>query len=152
MPSSRPIQRRGALTRARILDAAAVRFSTRSYEQVGLRDIAADVGVDVALVHRAFGSKEQLFAETLKRTLQPELLNPVDRPLSEHLALKLLKEPAQKKRAPVDPVLMIVRSISHPQAGAIIKRQMQEDFLGPLADKLIEPADQRAALAAGCLL
>ena len=34
-------------TRERILKAAILRFSTHSYEETGLRDIAADVGVDI---------------------------------------------------------------------------------------------------------
>jgi AcrR family transcriptional regulator len=44
-------------TRDRILNAAMERFSRTSYEQTGLRDIAADVGVDVAYVHRCFARK-----------------------------------------------------------------------------------------------
>lgn len=56
-----------ATTRDRILSAAIVQFSRRSYEEVGLRDIAAVAGVDVAYVHRSFGSKEQLFAEAVRR-------------------------------------------------------------------------------------
>jgi len=42
----------------RILAAAVKRFATNSYEATGLRDIASDAGVDVAYVHRRFGSKE----------------------------------------------------------------------------------------------
>ncbi len=53
-------------TRDRILKAAILRFSTHSYDHTGLRDIAADVGVDMAYVHRSFGSKEKLFYEAVK--------------------------------------------------------------------------------------
>jgi len=56
-------------TRERILEAAIRQFSRRSYEQTGLRDIATDVGVDVAYVHRCFGSKENLFAEALRAAI-----------------------------------------------------------------------------------
>lgn len=51
--------------KTRILDAAVRSFSRQSYDAVGLRDIAADAQVDVAYVHRCFGSKMQLFAEAL---------------------------------------------------------------------------------------
>ena len=44
--------RNAATTRHSILVAATRRFLQDSYECVGLRDIAGDVGVDVALVSR----------------------------------------------------------------------------------------------------
>ncbi len=55
-------RRNGAATARRLLEAARVRFGRLGYERTGLRDIAADVGVDQALVIRYFGSKEKLFA------------------------------------------------------------------------------------------
>ena len=58
--------RNAAATRHSILVAATRRFLQDSYECVGLRDIAGDVGVDVALVSRYFGSKEELFREVLR--------------------------------------------------------------------------------------
>jgi AcrR family transcriptional regulator len=66
-------------TRAAILAAAKRRFSRDSYERVGLRQIAADVGVDAALVTRYFGSKEGLFKETLSSALEPTWLLSVDK-------------------------------------------------------------------------
>ena len=60
-------------TRERILKAAMLRFSTYSYEETGLRDIATDVGVDTAYVHRSFGSKEKLFREAVDAIVRPEM-------------------------------------------------------------------------------
>ena len=60
METSRP--RHAAQTRADILSAARRRFATEGYERTTLRAIAADVGVDSALVSRYFGSKQDLFA------------------------------------------------------------------------------------------
>ncbi len=54
-----------ATTWQHILEAATVRFAHYSYEDTRLRDIAADVDVDVAFVHRSFGSKAQLFSEAV---------------------------------------------------------------------------------------
>lgn len=51
------LARKGSATRDRILNAAILRFARSSYESVGLRDIAADAGVDVAYVHRLFWFK-----------------------------------------------------------------------------------------------
>ena len=54
--------RNAAHTRADILSAARRRFATEGFERTTLRAIAADVGVDAALVIRYFGSKQDLFA------------------------------------------------------------------------------------------
>jgi AcrR family transcriptional regulator len=60
METQRP--RNAAQTRADILSAARRRFATDGYQPTTLRAIAADVGVDAALVTRYFGSKQDLFA------------------------------------------------------------------------------------------
>lgn len=60
MATQRP--RNAAQTQADILAAARRRFATDGYEPTTLRAIAADVGVDAALVTRYFGSKQDLFA------------------------------------------------------------------------------------------
>ena len=57
-----PRPRNAAQTRADILSAARRRFATDGYEPTTLRAVAADVGVDAALVTRYFGSKQDLFA------------------------------------------------------------------------------------------
>jgi AcrR family transcriptional regulator len=60
MAETRP--RDAAQTRADILAAARRRFASEGFERTTLRAIAADVGVDAALVIRYFGSKQDLFA------------------------------------------------------------------------------------------
>jgi AcrR family transcriptional regulator len=59
---SSPRPRNAAQTRSDILEAARRRFATEGFERATLRAIAADVGVDAALVVRYFGSKQDLFA------------------------------------------------------------------------------------------
>jgi AcrR family transcriptional regulator len=54
--------RDAARTRAGLLAAARRRFGSDGYDRTTLRAIAADVGVDPALVIRYFGSKQELFA------------------------------------------------------------------------------------------
>ena len=58
-------------TRRAILEAATIRFGQESYDRVGLREIALDVGVDAALIVRYFGSKEGLLKECLADTMFP---------------------------------------------------------------------------------
>ncbi len=60
MTVTRP--RNASQTRADILLAARRRFGAEGYERTTLRAVAADVGVDAALVIRYFGSKQDLFA------------------------------------------------------------------------------------------
>jgi AcrR family transcriptional regulator len=72
MSPNRP--RNAAQTRADILDAARRRFATEGFERTTLRAIAADVGVDAALVIRYFGSKQDLFATATEFTIElPDL-------------------------------------------------------------------------------
>lgn len=54
--------RDAAKTRADLLAAARRRFGQDGYERTTIRAIAADVGVDSALVVRYFGGKQGLFA------------------------------------------------------------------------------------------
>lgn len=71
-----PRPRNAAQTRADILSAARHRFATDGYEPTTLRAIAADVGVDAALVSRYFGSKQDLFATATEFRIDlPDLAN-----------------------------------------------------------------------------
>lgn len=60
MAVGRPPGRSGAETRARLIAAALRRFSRDGFHNVGVRAIAADVGVTDAAVYRHFGSKRGL--------------------------------------------------------------------------------------------
>ena len=48
-------------TRDAILASARTRFGDLGYDRTTIRGIAADAGVDAALVHHFYGSKEQLW-------------------------------------------------------------------------------------------
>jgi len=76
MASTRP--RNAADTRADILAAARVRFGADGYDRTTLRAVAADVGVDPALVIRYFGSKHDLFVAAAAFTLDLPDLTQVD--------------------------------------------------------------------------
>src|ERR1700749_4646655 len=72
MSTKRP--RNAAQTRADIPREARRRFATEGFERTTLRAIAADVGVDAALVIRYFGSKQDLFATATEFTINlPDL-------------------------------------------------------------------------------
>ena len=72
--ATHPRKRNAAATRAAMLDAAVCRFARDGYDGASVRDIAADAGVDAALVSRYFGGKEELFNEVLSCSPSPEHL------------------------------------------------------------------------------
>ena len=77
MATTRPRNATG--TRADILAAARARFGTDGFDRTTLRAIAADVGVDAALVIRYFGSKQDLFAAAADFTIDlPDLTDVVE--------------------------------------------------------------------------
>lgn len=65
-------------TRADILVAARRRFGAEGYQRTTLRSVAADVGVDPALIIRYFGSKQELFAEAAEFRIDLPDLREVD--------------------------------------------------------------------------
>jgi len=60
------------------LSAARRRFGTEGYEGTTLRAVAADVGVDAALVIRYFGSKQDLFAAAADFSIDLPDLSDID--------------------------------------------------------------------------
>lgn len=54
-------------TKTRLLNAAEVLFAERGYDDVSIRDLAAEADVNVAAVNYHFQGKENLFSEVIKR-------------------------------------------------------------------------------------
>ena len=68
-------------TRTRILEAAERLFAERGIEAVSVRSILVEAGVNVALAHYHFGSREGLITELLRMRVGPlmqELLRRLD--------------------------------------------------------------------------
>ena len=136
-------------TRDRILNAAVLRFSTHSYDYTGLRDIAADVGVDMAYVHRSFGSKEKLFYEAVKASGKPGLLFAEEgESLSSSLAKQVLSRKGVNEIGALD---LVVQSFGSPAASRVLNEFLEEDFIAPLVSKLTTVPKRRAALVAAFL-
>jgi AcrR family transcriptional regulator len=71
-PGERTGRRPGpSTTRAEILDAARASFAERGYDGTSVRGVAARAGVDPALVHRFFGSKDDLLVASLTIAMNP---------------------------------------------------------------------------------
>lgn len=149
---ARPLKPSRTDTRERILDAAMLRFSRHSYEDTGLRDIAADVGVDVAYVHRCFGSKERLFEEALTEALATrKFLDDASGDLADALAGRLFSRRAARADQ-VAPLDIIVRSLLSPAAAPLLRIHLEKDVVAPLAAKIARPPDGRAATLAAAFM
>jgi AcrR family transcriptional regulator len=65
-------------TRERILDNARVLFARNGISNTSIRAVAAAAGVDSALVHHYFGTKEKLFAAAVQIPIDPmDIIGPL---------------------------------------------------------------------------
>ncbi|PPS88612.1 TetR/AcrR family transcriptional regulator [Streptomyces sp. MH60] len=145
-------------TRDRILVTAREEFSERGYEKTSVRGIAKAAGVDPALVHHYFGTKEQVFEAAIEVAFAPALRAPDaigDAPLDEvgerltRFILGLWENPASRT-----PLLAIVRSaVNNETAAAVFRRLIAAQVLRRVAAQVDLPdAELRVELAAAQLV
>jgi AcrR family transcriptional regulator len=139
-------------TRGRILGAAREAFGERGYEGATVRDIAARAGVDGALVHHYFGTKQQLFVAASEFPVDPAeivprmIAGPPER-MGERVVLAVV---GLWDRPELRPLLLgIVRSATtDPVAAGMARRLLAEGPFLALARALDVPdAEVRATLA-----
>lgn len=145
-------------TRDRILAAAREEFSERGFEKTSVRGIAKAAGVDSALVHHYFGTKEQVFEAAVEVAAAPALGARdaiVEGPLEDvgerftRFIFGVWENPATRM-----PLLAIVRSaVNNETAAAVFRRLVAAQLLRRIADRLELPdAELRAELAAAQLV
>ncbi len=148
----------GPATRERILEAARQEFSEHGYEKTSIRGIAKAAGVDSALVHHYFGTKDQVFEAAVEVAFAPALTaadalaaGPAE-DVGERLTrfiFGIWENPATRT-----PLLAIVRSaVNYEAATAVFRRLVAAQLLGRIARRLDLPdAELRAELAAAQLV
>jgi AcrR family transcriptional regulator len=147
-----PPARNAAATRERLLACARRRFLQESYENVGLRDVAGDAGVDVALIARYFGSKEELFRSVLRKEEGNWLELAAAADLPAYLA-ELCAADDSKDAEHIERLLIMLRSAASPQAASIVRSAFRSDVLAPFAEVLGGPqSEKRAAMALSVLM
>lgn len=145
-------------TRGQIITAARHAFAAKGFAGTSMRGIAADAGVDAALIHHYFDSKQQLFLATIAMPL--EVLGFVEQvaagnrsDLGERLVRTVLGvwdselQPslvAAIRTALTDPVL--TRSVAEFFTLEVIGHVLRRDDLPP------EEANRRAGLVASQIL
>ena len=142
-------------TRRRILEAAKVRFSRAGYDQIGVRDIAADAGVDPALVARYFQSKEGLFEAVVAGAFTAaDLFTGPPKTWGEAVARHLMgRVEGSSWTTGFDPFQLLLRSAVSPVASAMVAHEFHTGFVGPLAARLGAPeAEIRAVLITASII
>ncbi len=77
-------------TRERILASAREAFARNGFTNTSIRSVAASAGVDSALVHHYFGTKQQLFAAAVELPIDPMMiLGPLREAAVDELGLTL---------------------------------------------------------------
>jgi AcrR family transcriptional regulator len=149
--------RTGQQNRQRIIDVARERFMRDGYERATVRAIAADAGVDVAMVYYFFGSKEGLFsASTLTGPEHPlhqlaTLLDEGPNQIGQRLVRGFLEHWDQG--GVFEPFLTLWRSAAiQPQAREVL----HDSLAGPVAERIatefgVADAELRVELVASHL-
>jgi AcrR family transcriptional regulator len=153
-PGRRPA---GGDTRADILAAAQAEFAAKGYDGTTIRAVGAAAGVDAALVHHFFGSKDDLFLAALQIPFDPRVVLP--RVLAagvDDLGVRLVQtflsiwEDPQARM----PLLALVRSgLATESAGNLLADGMLRMIFAPVTQALGTPdAAVRVQLVASQML
>ena len=135
-----PRRRDAAATRAAILAAAMARFAQFGYG-ANLRDIAAEAGVDVALIKRYFGGKEALFTEALKASIHPDRLRAWDRRRFPAEIAEMMAGTARDDEERTHGFQFLLRAATSPTTAPMLNLAVQERFLQPIREWLGGGAD-----------
>jgi AcrR family transcriptional regulator len=152
--------RDAVLTRAALVRAARRRFAVQGFRATTVRDIAADAGVNVALINRYFGSKDGLFEACMRGTIQE--LGPAEgaAPVGVEGAIRNLVDRIAHSPDVDEPLqlLLLLRSSGDEEADAIRRRTLAsfgEQLAGLVAPDPAQVDDDallRAQIAIATLL
>ncbi|WP_329622743.1 TetR family transcriptional regulator [Streptomyces sp. NBC_01255] len=147
----------GPGARERILEAARTQFAERGYDKASVRGIAKAAGVDPALVHHYFGTKDEVFAAAIEVSFEPALVVPAilggpREAIGERLArffIGVWENPVSRA-----PLLAIVRSaLTHEAAAKVLRTFVLRRLLERIAAELDVPEPSfRAELAASHMI
>ncbi|MDJ0466343.1 TetR family transcriptional regulator [Streptomyces sp. H27-C3] len=147
----------GPGARERILQAARTEFSERGYDKTSMRGIAKAAGVDAALVHHYFGTKDDIFAAAIEMSFEPALVLPAvigqsTDGLGERLAryfIGVWENPVTRA-----PLLAVVRSaLTNEAAAKVLRTFVLRRLLERIAADLDVPNPTfRAELAASHMI
>lgn len=128
----------GPDTRESVLAAARELFAERGYERTTIRAVAGAAGVDPALVHHHFGTKEGLLAEAITMPIEPGVIlaglgEDPDRLGTEIVSRVVMlweTRPDVRERM----VAMLRSGISHEGAARLMRDLLGRTLLGALGE------------------
>jgi len=144
--------------REAILAAARGYFESHGYEGATIRAIAAQAGVDPALVHHYFGSKDQLLVAALKLPVNPrdvvvELLAGGTETIGERLLRRMLSVWGADWATGGSIIRMVRTAVSNEDAARMVREFFTREIIGRLAEALDVPQPRlRVALVASQIL
>jgi AcrR family transcriptional regulator len=147
-----PRRRDASATRGAILSAAMARFAQLGYS-ANLRDIAAEAGVDVALIKRYFGGKEALFTEALRVSMHPDRVRAWDRSKFAAEVAQMMAGDAHDDEERTHGFQFLLRAATSPVTAPMLNLAVQERFLQPIREWLGgEDANVRARVLAATFI
>lgn len=145
-------------TRDQILRAARAAFARSGFDAATVRAVAASAGVDAALVHHYFGTKEKLFLAAMDAPIDPRRYvdTIVDGP-GDRLAERLLRTALDLWDSPAGAaaVALLRNSIAHDRSARLLREFLLKRALQPIAESVEtdpELARWRANLVAAQLM
>jgi AcrR family transcriptional regulator len=149
-------RRGGPDTRGEILEAARTSFADKGFRATTIRGVAAAAGVDAALVHHYFGTKDDLFIASLQMPLDPrDALASVFAPGTEGAGQRLLEAALGVWDQPEgrQPLVAVVRDSLGEPGGSLLREGFLRVVLKALRDTLPpEESELRAQLVASQML
>jgi AcrR family transcriptional regulator len=143
-------------TRAEILASARELFAARGFGSTSVRAVAADAGVDPALVHHYFGTKDDLFVAALQIPVDPrELLAPVIEQGEDGAAERLLRIFLSVWDDPENrlPLVGLFRGLLEPTGERLLREGFLPVVLIPVGERLgVERPELRMPLVASQII
>lgn len=146
----------GPDTRGAILSAARKSFAGKGFDRTTIRAVAADAGVDPALVHHYFGSKDDLFLSALEIPIDPREAIPsvfavgLDGAGERLLRIFLSVWDDQQARLPL--LALVRNALTTEAAASLLRSGMFRLIFEPIAELLgSDDARLRAQLVASQL-
>jgi AcrR family transcriptional regulator len=128
-----PRHRNAAATRNRLMEAARQQFLQHGYQGTSLRSIAAQAGVDVMLIRRYFGSKQQLFTEA---TDISDNIPAARRAANDAVGQLLIERVLQARRDIDAPLFALLRSSGDPAVVARLNQQIETGLTRNLSGRI----------------
>ncbi len=132
-------------TRQAILDAARTTFAELGFTGASIRKIAATAGVDAALVHHYFGSKEKLFLATVEMPMDlPSIAAGIGAQGPDGLGVRLITTILGIWESPAGAGIgaALRTALADPARARMVREFVLPQLIGPLLQPLNLPPDE----------